>query len=156
MRNSRSMQSWATDVAQPDMGATIQRPLAKSAPSILEVAEELITLYREGRYLEALDRLYAEDVVSTEAVPPPGGERAASGKAFVRDRHTAWLERRTFHDAAIDGPYLDGRDRFAIRMRFDFTDNVSGERTAFDEIALYEVNAGKIVREDFLYGSAWV
>ena len=156
MENSRSIQARLTDVAQPDAAVTMQKQGVESAPSILEVAEELVTLYREGRYLEALDRLYADDVVSTEAVAPPGGPRTARGKAIVRDRHTTWLERREFHTTAIDGPYLDGGGRFAMRMRFDLTDKASGERRAFEEVALYEVDAGKIVREDFLYGSAWV
>ena len=115
-----------------------------------ELAEELVSLYRAGRWLEVVDRLCAEDVVHAEP-NPPFGERAVTGKAIARERHTAWLNGREFHTTVISGPYLDGANRFAIHLRFDLTDKATGERKMLEEVAVYEVSDGKIVREDFLY-----
>ena len=119
------------------------------------VAEELVELYRAGEYIEAIDRLYAYQVVSAEA-DPPFGDQTATGKSVVRERHAAWLRSREIHDVTIMGPYLDGSNRFAMYLRIDFTDKSSGKRAQVDEIALYEVSGDKIVRENFLYGPDWV
>ena len=149
MTITRTIESTGTDSVR--LGARAENPSDTSGRSVLKVAEDLMALYREGRYLEAIDELYAGDVVSMEAEPPPGGERVGRGKVAVRDRHTAWLERHDLHNFRIEGPYLDGANRFAVRMWFDMTDKASGERKMFDEVALYEMRAGKIVSESFFY-----
>ena len=38
--------------------------------SVKEIADELITLCREGKNREAIERFYADDIVSTEAMGP--------------------------------------------------------------------------------------
>ena len=120
-----------------------------------EVAQELVELYRVGAYIEAIDRLYAEEVTSSEA-DPPFGDETATGKSIVRERHAAWLSRREIHEATIRGPYLDGSNRFAMYLRIDLTDRENGKRAQVDEIAVYEVSGGKVVSECFLYGPDWV
>lgn len=140
----------------PGMTGTL-RPTGATAGAFSctqEVAEELVELYRAGRFIEAIDRLYAEDVVSGEA-DPPFGEETATGKAVVRDRHSAWLAERELHAVAIRGPYLDGSNRFAMYLRMDLTNKISGKRATVDEIAIYEVSAGQVVQENFLYGPDW-
>ena len=128
---------------------------ANGASRTREVAAALVELYRAGDYIEAIDRLYAEEVVSSEA-DPPLGDQAATGKGVVRERHTAWLGRREIHDVTVRGPYLDGSNRFAMYLRIDFTDKATRRRAQVDEIAVYEVCGDKVVRETFLYGPDWV
>jgi ketosteroid isomerase-like protein len=42
-------------------------------------------------------------------------------------------------------------NRFAIRFVFDFTHKPTGKRTTMDEIGLFTVDNGKIIREEFFY-----
>ena len=116
-------------------------------------AKRLVELYERAQYLAPIDELYADDVVSIEAEAPPDGERQAQGKAVVRARHEAWLQRVDIHDAVIEGPYLHGDDRFAVRMRFAVTRRKDGRRMVFDEVALYQVRGDRIVREEFFYAA---
>ena len=116
-------------------------------------AKRLVDLYRRAQYLAPIDELYADDVVSIEAEAPPDGERQAQGKAVVRARHEAWLQRVDIHDAVIEGPYLHGDDRFAVRMRFDVTRRKDERRLILDEVALYQVRDDRIAREEFFYAA---
>jgi len=54
------------------------------------------------------------------------------------------------HSAIVDGPYPNG-DRFAVRFSFDITRKATGERVKMDEVTLYTVRNGKIIREEFFY-----
>ncbi|MBC7975998.1 MAG: nuclear transport factor 2 family protein, partial [Myxococcales bacterium] len=47
-------------------------------------------------------------------------------------------------------PYPNG-DRFAVRFNYDVTHKPSSKRIQMDEVALYTVKDGKIVREEFFY-----
>jgi ketosteroid isomerase-like protein len=47
--------------------------------------------------------------------------------------------------------YPHGEDRFAVRLSYDVTNKPSGRRMKMDEIALFTVADGKIVREEFFY-----
>ena len=54
------------------------------------------------------------------------------------------------HSAAIRGPWPHG-DRFVVGYQFDVTNRPSGTRMQMDEVGLYTVLDGKIVREEFFY-----
>ena len=50
----------------------------------MEIAKKLVDLCRQGKNAEALDTLFADDVVSVEAGVPPGMEpacRASTGSS---------------------------------------------------------------------------
>ena len=61
----------------------------------MEIANKLVELCRQGKNTEALDTLYADDVVSVEAAVPPGMEREAKGLAAVRAKGQWWEENTT-------------------------------------------------------------
>jgi ketosteroid isomerase-like protein len=42
-------------------------------------------------------------------------------------------------------------DRFAVRFTYDVTNKGSGQRFTMDEVGLFTVKDGKIVREEFFY-----
>jgi hypothetical protein len=48
------------------------------------------------------------------------------------------------------GPFV-GEDKFAVYYNLDVTFKPTGKRTPMEEMALYEVKDGKIVREQFFY-----
>lgn len=116
-----------------------------------EIAEELVAGCREGRAQENLDRLYAPDAVSVEAMDSGGG-REARGIDAIRGKHIWWEENFEVHSAEVSDPMLHAPDRFAVIFEIDTTMKQTGERSAMREVALYTVADGRIVREEFFYG----
>ena len=55
------------------------------------------------------------------------------------------------HETTAAGPYLHGTDRFSVVFGMDVTNKTSGERVQMQEVAVYTVRDGKIVREEFFY-----
>jgi len=51
---------------------------------------------------------------------------------------------------AVAGPLIAG-PYFAVTFKMDATHKPSGRRFQMDEVALYKVEGGKIVREEFFY-----
>jgi ketosteroid isomerase-like protein len=116
----------------------------------MEIARELVDLCRQGRNEEALDRLFADDVVSVEAAAMPGMQKEAKGLAAVKAKGEWWTGNHEVHSAAATGPWPHG-DRFIVGFQFDVTHKPSGKRMQMEEAALYQVRNGKIVREEFFY-----
>lgn len=116
-----------------------------------QVAQQLVTYCQEGKNLESINTLYADDIVSVEAHAPPGGERTLEGIEAVRAKHDWWTNNHTVHSAETYGPYPHGDDRFAVRFVYDLTQKQSGRRVTMDEVAVYTVARGKIVREEYFY-----
>lgn len=51
----------------------------------------------------------------------------------------------------MEGPWPHGDDRFAVRFTYDITNKPSGMRMQMDEIGVFTVADGKVVREEFFY-----
>jgi ketosteroid isomerase-like protein len=60
------------------------------------------------------------------------------------------MDTHEVHAAAVEGPWPNG-DRFIVRFTYDVTNKPSGRRMQMDETALFTVQNGKIVREEFFY-----
>lgn len=116
----------------------------------LEIARKLVELCQQGKNLEALDTLYAADVVSVEAVAMPDGQQEMRGLVAVKGKNEWWLANHEVHSASVTGPWPHG-DRFVVGFQFDVTNKPSGKRMNMDEVGLYTVQNGKIVREEFFY-----
>lgn len=114
-----------------------------------EVGQRLIELCTGGRFFEAIDTLYADDVVSVEAGEPPMFAKEIRGIEGVRDKNRRWSDMNEVHEVRGDGPWPHD-DRFAVRWWFDVTPQ-GGQRVQFDEIAVYTVRDGKIAKEEFFY-----
>ena len=120
--------------------------------SAKEIGQKLVALCREGKNLESINTLYAEGVESVEAAPPPaGGERVTKGIEGVRGKNQWWADNHEIHSASVNGPYPHGDDRFAVRFEYDITNKPSGMRMQMDEVGVFHVADGKIVREEFFY-----
>ena len=116
----------------------------------MEIAKKLADLCRQGQHAEALNTLFAEELVSVEAGGPPGAEREAKGLAAVKAKGEWWLANHEIHSASVTGPWPHD-DRFVLGFQFDITNKPSGKRMKLDEVGLYYVENGKIVREEFFY-----
>jgi ketosteroid isomerase-like protein len=118
-----------------------------------EVGEKLVALCREGKNVEAVDTLYGPDIVSVEAVSMPDMPAEMNGIDAVRGKNQWWLDNHEIHSASAEGPYPHG-DKFAVKYAYDVTSKagpMAGNRMKMDEVAVYTVRDGKIVREEFFY-----
>ena len=119
--------------------------------SASEIGQRLVDFCREGRNLDAINELYADDVVSVEATDPPEGEREAHGIDAVRGKNQWWVDSHEMHSASIKGPFPHGEDRFCVLFNFDITHKPSGRRMQMEEVGLFTVADGKVSREEFFY-----
>ena len=115
-----------------------------------EIANELVNLCQTGRFLDAINTLYSPDIVSVEASAPPNGSRESKGLPAVLGKSEWWVTNHEVHSGKTDGPLVAG-NHFAVRFLFDVTFKPTGRRHEMDELAVYEVKDGKIVREEFFY-----
>jgi ketosteroid isomerase-like protein len=116
----------------------------------LEVGNKLVELCKQGKNHEAMETLYAKDIVSVEASAPPGTSAEVRGLDAVLGKSKWWADNHTVHSAACEGPYPNG-DRFIVRFSYDITNKPANKRMKMDETALFTVKDGKIVREEFFY-----
>jgi hypothetical protein len=115
-----------------------------------QVGEKLVQLCQQGKNMEAIETLYSPDIVSVEAMSSPGMPAEMRGMAAIKGKNEWWFNAHELHSASCEGPYPNG-DRFVVRFLFDVTNKESKQRIHMEEMALYTVNDGKIVREEFFY-----
>jgi len=125
-----------------------------TAPSgVATVAHRLVELCNQGRNLDCYDLFYAEDCVSVEAFPlHPGAGTESVGLSAIRQKVAMWSAMATMKDASMTGPFFHGPDRFGVfaTAEMEFTDGpMAGRRMRIDEVGIYTVRDGKIVREEF-------
>jgi ketosteroid isomerase-like protein len=116
----------------------------------MEIARKLVELCRQGKNMEALETLYANDAVSVEPVAMPEMQQEAKGLAAIKGKGEWWVTNHEVHSAAVTGPWPHG-DRFVVGFQYDVTNKPSGKRMQMEEAGLYTVRNGKIVREEFFY-----
>jgi len=113
-----------------------------------EVADRLVQLCREGKHAEAIDELYADNVVSKE--PKGSPMELAEGKEAVKNKTLQWEDSVVeIHSSSCSDPIV-ADNHFSIVMDIDATYKAHG-RMAMSEICVYEVKDGKIVADEFFY-----
>lgn len=118
--------------------------------TLKEIAHELVAGCREGRETENLEKLYAADAVSVEAAAPGEGmDRATHGRDAIRGKHEWWAGAMEVTEGQVSGPFLHGDDRFAVRFSIRGRNKSDGAEWDMEELAVYHVADGKIVREEF-------
>jgi hypothetical protein len=122
-------------------------------PTTLEIGQKLAELTRQGKNLEAIDALYAQNIVSLEAISMGPVPARLDGFEAVRNKSVWWLANHDVHGMEVNGPWPHG-DRFIVTMKVDATAKtgpMAGQRMTFEEAALYTVKDGKIVQEEYFY-----
>ena len=117
--------------------------------STQEIGQKYVALCKEGKFHECLE-LFSKDAVSVEAGGPPGVDRTANGLAAIQAKGKEWMENHEVHSIEVTGPYPND-NRFAVRFVFDVTNKPSKRRMNMDEVGLFTVENGKIVKEEFFY-----
>ncbi|WP_306116663.1 MULTISPECIES: nuclear transport factor 2 family protein [unclassified Roseovarius] len=115
-----------------------------------EIAQELVAGCREDRQRANLEKLYAPDAVSVEAADLGQG-REAKGVEAIKAKHDWWESTMEVAEAHVSDPMPHGEDRFAVIFRMTAGEKGSGQMMDMEEVALYTVADGKIVREEFFY-----
>ena len=114
-----------------------------------EVANRLAELFKENKWPEAQEELFSEDAQSIEP-PHAQGLQTVKGLDNIRkkaEQFNAMVEE--MHGGYSTDPVVAG-NHFSVGMGMDVTMKGQG-RMKMDEIALYEVKDGKIVKEQFFY-----
>ncbi|MEO5718570.1 MAG: nuclear transport factor 2 family protein, partial [Chthoniobacterales bacterium] len=113
-----------------------------------QVGEKVVELVRKQAWHEALNSLYADDIVSVEA-RGLDGEPEKRGIEAVRAKTDWWVEKMTVYDVKVTGPFV-AHDRFVVLYDMDFGEKGSPDHIKMSEAGVYTVKDGKIIREEFL------
>ena len=114
-----------------------------------EVANRMNELFKENKWQEVQDELFADDVLSIEpehsqAVKTAQGKETLKKKAqdfgaMIEEMHGGWCS-----EPIVAGNFI------SFGMGMDCTMKGMG-RTKMDEIAVYEVKDGKVIKEQFFF-----
>ncbi len=125
--------------------AVILYPQIDTMTVVKQVAYTLVQLCREWKFPEAQAALFRDDVVNIE----PDG-RITSGLAAIMNKERMFLDSiQTRHLLEISDPIV-ADDYFAVQLLMDVTIANTGRRTR-NELCVYHVENGKIIREQFFY-----
>jgi SnoaL-like domain len=116
-------------------------------PSPLEVGAALVSMFNKGQFKEIEDQFWSPQIVSVEGF---GVGMGWHGRKSVEAKNAQWMSTHTIHGGSAEGPFV-GSSGFAVRFRMDVEDTATGKREMMDEIGVYTVQNGKIVREEFMY-----
>jgi len=114
-----------------------------------EVANRMHELFKENKWAEVQQELFSDDAESIEPPNSPGLQ-SVKGKDAIKkkgDDFNNMIEE--VHGGYTGEPIIAG-NFIAFAMGIDATYKGMG-RQKMDEIAVYEVKDGKIVKEQFFY-----
>ena len=114
-----------------------------------EVANRFNELAQTGQWEQIQNELFAENAVSIE---PPGsqGLPTVEGLSAIKEKGKKFSEMVEEMHGGYSTPPVVGGKFFSVAMGMDCTMKGMG-RQKMDEIAVYEVKDGKIVKEQFFY-----
>ncbi len=114
------------------------------------LAHDLVSKCRLGQFEEAKHAHYAPTIVSIEATEMPGFPSEIHGLDAVIAKGQHWAANTEVHQMAVSDPLVAGA-QFAVKFTMDVTCKMTNQRNVMEEIGLYHVENGKIVREQFFY-----
>lgn len=114
-----------------------------------DVAKEFTQLCNAGKFEQAGDKFWSDDIVSIE--PPGAGDMArVQGRKAVDAKGKWFYDNHEVHGVKVEGPFVNG-DEFALRFEMDMTPK-GKSRIHVTEFGLYKVKDGKVVEEKFFMG----
>ena len=114
-----------------------------------EVAERFNQYAQQGKWSEIQDELYHENAESIEPAHAQGLQTVTGLDAIKLKGVNFQQAVEEMHGGYTKEPVIAG-NHFAVPMGMDVTMKGVG-RMNMDEIAVYEVKDGKIVKEQFFY-----
>ena len=132
---------------KPSITAGSPEPLSTGkGPGPREIGEQLVRNFNRGKF-EVDHKLWSPTLVSIE-----GLGFSFTGRKNVEAKNRDWNTKHAIHGAAAEGPFV-GATGFAVKFRMDIEEKSTRNRTIMEEVGVYTVRNGKIVREEFMYGS---
>lgn len=115
---------------------------------VQEIAQQYYQWAQQGDWTKIQDELYSQEVESIEAassqMPPVKGLEA------IKQKGVQWGSNiKEVHSGYCKEPVVAG-NHFTVAMGTEYTD-VNDQRQSLDEICVFEVQNGKIVKEQFFY-----
>lgn len=121
------------------------------APNSVEViANTLVEKCRQSKFAEVVQEFYSPEIISIEAMEMPGSSKEIKGLQAVIEKGQQWANNTEVHSIEVSDPLVAG-SQFAVRFVMDMTCKQTNQRNTMQEIGLYQVENGKIVREQFFY-----
>ncbi|MFN7020434.1 MAG: SnoaL-like domain-containing protein [Phycisphaerales bacterium] len=115
-------------------------------PGAAEIGASLVALYNAGRWDEPANKWYAPEIVSVE-----GSGMACRGREALEAKAAWWYGQNRVLGGSAEGPYV-GASGFSVKYRIEVQEKKSGTRVRMEEVGVYTVQGGKIVREEYMYG----
>lgn len=117
---------------------------------LIRLGREFVAAMRERRGIAHVEEIYSDKAESVEAVVPPNRDvRITKGREAIKAKREDWVATHEIHKLEADGPYVHPPNRFAVRFEAEVTHRASGRQMVLREIAIYSVEDGTIVREEF-------
>ncbi|UUV05477.1 MULTISPECIES: nuclear transport factor 2 family protein [Ruegeria] len=117
---------------------------------LVEIGRAFVQAMRDRNGLASVDEMYAENAQSIEAVVPPVRQfRITKGRDAIKAKREDWLKTHEILTLTADGPFVHPPNRFGVRFNAEVVQKDTGQRMNLSEIAIYSVEDGKIVLEEF-------
>jgi hypothetical protein len=116
--------------------------------SIQDIAQGVRKCVLEQAYEKAYKTYFSPELTSAEPMGVP--DREAKGKDAVAKKGMEWHTMMETHGVTVSEPLVTAT-HFVLKMSFDVTHKPSGQRMMMEELAVYTVEQGIIIREEFFY-----
>jgi SnoaL-like protein len=124
-------------------------PTQEAVMTTQDVANRLHELFNEGKWQQAQEELFTSDAESVEP-PKSQGMQSVKGLDAIKKKGDQFNDMvEEMHGGYVSDPIVAG-NHIAFAMGMDCTYKGMG-RQKMDEIAVYEVKDGKVVKEQFFY-----
>lgn len=120
-----------------------------SGASPAELGSQLVAAFNQGKGDAWIAKVWSPAIESVEGVGVGLGWR---GLPAVEAKNAEWMSQHTVHGGSAEGPYV-GSTGFSVKLRMDVEVKATGARRVMEEIGVYTVKNGKIVREEFMYST---
>ena len=117
-----------------------------------EIATKLVNWCKAGDFEKPYQELYSPKIVSIENDGTAEGAHV-EGFEGLQKKGEWWQENFEVHKTEVSEPIV-ADDWFSVKFEMDTTHKPSGNRSQMSEIAVYQVDNGKIVKEQFFYNEA--
>jgi hypothetical protein len=122
---------------------------AEAVMTTKEIANRLSELFKENKWTQIQEELFSEDAESIEPAGTPGLQSVKGMDAIRKKGEEFNNSIEEMHGGYVSEPIVGG-NYIAVAMGIDATMK-GAERIKMDEIAVYEVKDGKIVKEQFFF-----
>ena len=114
--------------------------------TVQEIANQLVDYCRKGEYNTCYEKLYSPEIQSIEA-----DGTVSKGFDEIAQKGKEWNARiKEFHSSTVGDPIVSG-NFFSLPMSMNITYEGAPGPALFEEICVYEVADGKVVKEQFFY-----